>query len=172
MDRRTEHEKFLDTVKYLNAWLNAKKDTYSLDELSEISLRMDKKPEKAYKAWIGINPPPNTISLEELYTLGKQLPYKHFTMCVEQHTDGGIRPHLHILAIVSKTARANKEIPRLAKMFNVGENSIECKISNNENLNNQRYKYVIGEKREEKLKNVEKDKESRKELGIDDYYEN
>lgn len=167
----SDHDKFLETIRQLNTWLNPKKPTYDLDELAKISKAIDYKPPKPYKAWIGINPPPNTISLGELFDKGKELlPYKHYIMCVEQHTDGGIRPHLHILATVSKTTRAKYEIPRLAKIFNIKESSVELKITCNEGLNLQREAYIFGEKTEEKQEKVLKDKEIRETLGIPDYY--
>lgn len=167
----TSHERFLETVKQLNAWLNPAKPTYDLEQISTISKAIDYKPPKPYKAWIGINPPPNSISLGDIFNKGKELPYKHYMMCAEQHTDGGIRPHLHILALVSKTTRPNKEIARLAKMFNIKESSVEVKITNNEGLNLQREKYILGDKTEDKQEKVLKDKEIRETLGIPQFYQ-
>lgn len=168
----TAHERFMETVKQLNAWLNPKKDTYPLEEIEKVSKAIDYVPPKTYKAWIGINPPPNTISLVDLFNKGKELiPYRRYLMCVEQHTEGGIRPHLHILARVTETTRAKYEIPRLAKLFNLNPNSIECKITCIDGINQQREKYILGEKTEDKQEKVLKDRKIRETLGIPQFYQ-
>lgn len=126
-----------------------------------------------YMAWIAINPPPQSISMEDLYTFSvEHLPYENYLMCVEQNTDNGIRPHVHILAKVNSTCRPNAEISRLARLYKVQDNFVECKVSKNKAVNFSRQNYIRGEKKEAKLINVEKDIKDRLSLNIPNFYLN
>lgn len=126
-----------------------------------------------HMAWIAINPPPLSISMEDLYHFSvKNIPYKNYLMCVEQNTDNGIRPHVHILAVVNSTCRPHAEISRLAKLYNVENNFVECKVSKNSLLNISRQNYIRGEKQQSKLLNVEKDIKDRLLVNIPNFYLN
>ncbi len=98
------------------------------------------------------------------------LPYKNYMYCVEQYTDNGIRPHLHILAKVDENTRPNKEIDRLATLFTTQKNFIEYKISTSKKLKISRQKYIRGEKTQDKLINVEKDIKEREIQQLQNYY--
>ena len=137
----------------------------------DIAYEKNKISKSRFMAWIAINPPPNTISLEELYHFSiKHIPYSNYIMCVEQNTDNGIRPHVHILAEVNSTCRPISEISRLSKMYKVKDNFIECKVSRNKLLNVSRQNYIRGEKTESKLLNVEKDIKDRLLVNIPNFY--
>lgn len=123
---------------------------------------------KEYYAWIGVNPPADQYTMKELWDLAK-LPYENYIICVEQYTEGGIRPHLHALAKVSKNTRPNKEVRRLQKLFSLeNAQSVEYKVFG-ANLLSARMKYMRGEKAEGKSENVEKDREKRKEYKIPNF---
>lgn len=123
-------------------------------------------------AWIGINPPVDpSNSMLDLYNYAKDnLPYKKYTMTVEQNTGGGVRPHLHILAEVGANARKNHIITRLSKIFNIPENFVSVQLSINSSLVDKWRKYLQGEKKECKLDNVGQDTRDRNELGIPHIY--
>ncbi len=125
---------------------------------------------KSLFAWIGINPPIGKYTIEKLFKECK-LPYEHYIFCVEQHTANGIRPHIHALAEVNKDTRPSREIPKLAKIFDVSLNVIEYKISKHPVVNDARRAYILGNKSKEKQENVLKDKLTRTALNIPDYYE-
>lgn len=118
-------------------------------------------------AWIGINPPPGTISLYELYEkLLKVNPYKTGHALIEQNTEAGIRPHIHQLCKVSDNTRKNHIITRLSKLYGVEPQSIDVNISKNKVLVQKWQGYVCGNKKIAKQHLVEKDIEDRDKLGI------
>lgn len=118
-------------------------------------------------AWIGINPPPSTISLYELYEkLLKVNPYNKGTAVVEQNTENGIRPHIHQLCKVSANARKNHIITRLSKLYGLEPQAIDVNISKNKILVGKWTDYVEGNKKDDKMNNVCKDIEDREKCGI------
>jgi len=109
-------------------------------------------------AFVGINPPADSVTLKELYDFCvAHYPYKGYTMCVEQNTPEGVRPHLHILHPVTGNTRKNHIIARLAKLFKVEENYINVKVSKSNPVISRWEKYLRGEKKGEKIEYVEKD---------------
>ena len=123
-------------------------------------------------AWIGINPPPGTISLYELYEkLLKVNPYKNGRAVVEQNTEGGIRPHIHQLCKVSDNTRKNHIITRLSKLYGLESQSIDVNISKNKVLVSKWQDYVCGNKKVAKQSLVEKDIEDRSKYGIPHFVE-
>lgn len=127
--------------------------------------------EKSKFAWIGLNPPPNTYTLKELYELCvDKFPYRGYEMVAEQFTQGGIRPHLHILLKVSDNSRKNHIISRLAKSFEMDAASVQVRISNNYSLIDRWQKYIQGEKSDTKMEYVNNDKEYRQNNNIPHIY--
>lgn len=122
-------------------------------------------------AWIGINPEVGTYTMEALYSHAvSKLPYSAYELVVEQHTDGGIRPHLHILVRISGNARKNHIITRMAKIFDIQENFVQVRITNSSSLVEKYKKYLRGEKTDSKTENVSKDKIDREKNNIPDIY--
>lgn len=81
-------------------------------------------------AWIGINPPPGDYTLKELYEkLLKDNPYSPSSAVVEQHTEGGIRPHIHQLVRVSSNTRKNHIITKLSKIYGLNPQSVQVNIT-------------------------------------------
>lgn len=118
-------------------------------------------------AWIGINPPPSTITLNELYEkLLKVNPYKNGTAVVEQNTEGGVRPHIHQLCKISSNTRKNHIITRLSKLYGLEPQSIDVNISKNKLLVAKWKEYVEGNKKDDKMNNVGRDVEDREKYGI------
>jgi len=122
-------------------------------------------------AWIGINPPPDTSSLLDLYHKLLECNIYGGKAVVEQHTEGGVRPHIHQLAKVAPNVRKNHMITRLAKKYGLNENSINITISKNKVLIDKWTDYINGQKKDEKLENVDKDRQDRLELNIPDLIE-
>lgn len=136
-------------------------------ELERFWERHEKVPFKSSsRSFIGINPPEGQYTMLALYEKALGLPLAHYTGVVEQNTDKGIRPHLHIIADMSQSSRRCREIPKLAKYFNVNPNSIDFKISNNSVLNQTRLDYINGVKTQNKLSNQLKDSSDRAALNI------
>lgn len=122
-------------------------------------------------AWIGVNPPPDTYTLKELYNLCvEKFPYREYEMVAEQFTTGGIRPHLHILLKVSGNTRKNHVISRLSKVFEIEAASVQVRISSNVSLVERWRKYLQGEKSDTKSEYVSKDKEYRENNNIPHIY--
>ena len=84
--------------------------------------------------------------------------------CVEANTDGGYRPHIHMMCPVG--TRPARVVQQLSKHFKVQPQSIECKAYYRGILYQAHLKYIKGEKRTEKISNVEKDIAERNEEGI------
>lgn len=123
-------------------------------------------------AWIGVNPPIDKYnSLKALYEHAvDKMPYGKYQMCAEQHTKGGVRPHLHILLEVSSNERKSHIITRLAKAFDVEESSIQARISKNKVLIDKWRQYLRGEKADSKMDDVKKDAEYREKNNIPHIY--
>ncbi len=143
------------------------------DKKVQAMICKEHKDDREFHAFIGINPPVGTHDMKSLYELCvAKLPFKKYIMCVEQNTDGGVRPHLHILAKVTSNCRKNHVITRLSKIFEVQNNSVDVSITRSYSLVTQWTKYIKGEKKEEKLENVNKDRVEREQLNIPHYYGN
>lgn len=111
--------------------------------------------------WIGINPPSNSITLPDLYDKFQQFIQKHkyfshgYLYCLEQHTDNGIRPHIHLMLLCR--TKNHRIIDQLSKFFNIKSNFIECKTYHHGYLYEEHKKYIEGDKKKEKQENVFKD---------------
>lgn len=124
--------------------------------------------EKKY-LWIGINPPPGKYSMLQLHektlaAINKLKWLKEHAYTVEGHTDGGYRPHVHMM--IPKVVKPHRVIESLSSYYKVETNSIECKAGY---CYNEHLKYIMGEKKNEKICNVEKDIVERNEIGIPNY---
>ena len=164
-----EEFKFLDTIEKLG---ERHRETY--DKVKSEMMKKDeaKHPGKSV-AFVGVNPPCGQYSLKELYDhCVKKYPYPGFLMCVEQNTPGGIRPHLHIAHPVSDNTRKNHIITRVAKLFQVEQNSVDVNVSKSSIVVSRWVKYIHGEKKDEKKENVEKDIKDRQYYNIPNIYEN
>lgn len=167
---KTESQKFRENLEWFKNLKLISQEIYDNCLQKDILYEQSKITKKTYRAWICVNPPLG-ISMESLYHFSvEKLPFKNYLMCVEQNTDNGIRPHVHILADVNATARANALVSRLAKLYEVKDNFVECKISCNNVLNSHRQEYIRGEKKDSKLCNVEKDIKDREVLNIPNFY--
>lgn len=101
----------------------------------------------------------------------EHLPYDSYEMVVEQHTDGGVRPHVHALIEVKATTRKNHMITRLARIFKIQENFVSVCITSVPSLLDRYRRYLRGEKSLVKSENVVKDQEVREKLGIPHLYQ-
>lgn len=120
-------------------------------------------------AWIGINPPPGEYTLKELYEkLLKDNPYTPSQAVVEQHTEGGIRPHIHQLVRVSSNTRKNHIITKLSKVYGLNPQSVQVNITKNKILIDKWEGYLSGSKKDNKMENVELDKIDREKDNIPD----
>ena len=129
-------------------------------------------PKQTRFAWVGVNPPADQFAdLLELYKFAiEHLPYDQYELVVEQHTDGGVRPHIHLLVEVKATTRKNHMIARLARIFKIQENFISVNITSLSSLVERYRSYMRGEKCLSKSANVVKDQEIRERLGIPHLY--
>ena len=136
-------------------------------ELRKLDREYDKylpKPAKKYM-WIGINPQYKTML--ELYNDLKKLKLDKYVACVEAHTEQGYRPHIHML--YTGHHKPYRIIEKLSKHFNCKTNFIEAK--NYTKYYDEKISYIRGEKTDDKIQYVEKDKIERKKDNIPDYVE-
>ena len=150
-------------------------DVHGYDDLAkrekESLVNMDKVTPKQCYAWIGINPEPGTISMKELFdTAVAKLPYAEYSMVVEQNTQGGVRPHLHILAKITANTRKNHIVARMGKIFNIMDNFVQVRVSYNPICIEKWTKYIQGDKSSNKLEYVEKDIKDREKENIPHIY--
>ncbi len=129
-----------------------------------------KHPGKGY-AFVGVNPPVGQYSLKELYDFAvDKYPYPDIEMVVEQHTEAGIRPHLHILHAVSDNVRKNHVITRLSNLFKVEKQCIDVNVSRSSIVVSRWRQYIHGEKKDGKQDNVGKDIKDREYYNIPHIY--
>ena len=132
-------------------------------------------PNERSHLWIGINPPPNTITLKCLWekALSAFSKYKCLAThasCAEAYTDNGYRPHLHILAVSGE--KPGRVITALANHFSLEKNSIECKAYHKGLLFGEHYDYIVGSKTASKSNNVLQDQLERAKFEIPDFLQN
>lgn len=125
--------------------------------------------------WIGINPDPSHCTMESLAASMSELvtKYKMFSQylyCVEQHTENGIRPHIHML--IHDTPKPHRVRDTLAKHFNTTTNFIQTQVFKNGKMYKEHVDYIQGLKRDTKQSYVEQDKNKRHIINILDYYTN
>jgi len=128
--------------------------------------------------WIGINPPPGQYTMEKLCQTTKAVVKKYKWLednawCVEAHTAGGYRPHIHLMVAYNKNkVRPVRVIQMLSTSYKIEKHSIECKTYLNGNLYGEHMDYIIGMKKEGKKDDVLSDISERKSLKIQNYYIN
>ena len=125
--------------------------------------------------WIGINPPPKQYSMKELcdktISLVKRYKWLEDCMfCVEQNTENGIRPHIHMMVLYTKKIRPIRVIGMLSNQYGVNPNSIECKIYRDGNVHGEHEDYIKNYKKKEKEFLIKKDIDDRKEQKIENFY--
>ncbi len=106
--------------------------------------------------WVGINPDikkhPNLVSLYEVFKKSRVLRKYNYEAVVESHTEGGYRPHVHMILYTQE--RPNRIIQKLARAFECNENFVDCKSSYELSAHKQ---YISGDKRESKQDLVQQD---------------
>lgn len=127
-----------------------------------------------YYALVGINPSieDNLTTMKDLYDYFKDRHgyKKDLIWCVEGHTEGGYRPHIHALIKINKNSRVGHIVKRFQRnLLLKSNNSIDVKISSDPHLNYQRQLYIIGDKQEAKMDYVVADREERELYNIPNY---
>lgn len=124
--------------------------------------------------WIGINPPPGTVTVLQLYQKTEQLfaRYKMFEKgylyCIETHTENGLRPHIHMI-IRDTRPKPSRVAETLAKHYKISENSIERKKYSEGILYAEHVEYIKGNKKASKLDFVQNDEKILSEYNIPKY---
>jgi len=125
--------------------------------------------------WIGVNPPPDTITLSQLHkrlmtalSKYKWIQPESYLAVVEANTEGGYRPHIHLLitSYDKPLEKPNRVITALSTHFNISKNSIDCKPYHKGLLYQEHVDYIDGNKRDSKKDNVELDRREREEFKI------
>ena len=86
----------------INSLKAREKSLFSLDNQSHL--------------WIGINPPPGSVTMRQLFDLtvtacSKFKMLDEHAFCVEANTDGGYRPHIHMMCPVgTRPARGVQQL--------------------------------------------------------------
>lgn len=138
--------------------------------------------EKESHTWIGVNPcalGDKTPQLKNLWdktmsVLGryKCIPNKGVAFCVERNTKNGIRPHIHLMVVGEQKERPAHIAKTLAKYYGCAPNLIDVKKYRRNEMFAEHLNYIKGEKRTEKLSQVEADKKDRVNEEVPDYYVN
>lgn len=141
-------------------------------DLEMLKIRFNKNfPQPQKFKWIGINPcSTNTEERNMVYTLYKILRDKiakhqwlqNHAFCIEAYTEGGFRPHIHLILITD--TRPARIIDSLSKWFGCKPNMIQV-----DSLSfgiRDKLRYVNGEKAEAKLSYVKQDQDLRDALNI------
>lgn len=169
--REFERRNMAEAFKMLDR-LEAEGQTEAYEAAKQRMLKSDEaKHPNSSQAMVGVNPPVGTYNLLELFEFCKEnYPYKGYTMCVEQHTEGGIRPHLHLIHPVSSDTRKNHIISRVSKAFSLEPQSIDVNVSKSSIVISRWRKYIRGEKVDSKLDNCKKDIKDREYYNIPSIY--
>jgi len=121
--------------------------------------------------WIGIDP--SGISMEDLWKKSKELEGRYcFTQpdnlayCVEQNTENGVRPHIHMMIRGVINQRPAYIAKRLAEYYSCAPNFIHVKHLRRKQLFAEHKNYIQGIKKEDKMSLVKLDRLDRETLGI------
>lgn len=117
--------------------------------------------------WIGINPPPDKYDMKQLYDKFKNLQFKWLDgalWTIEQNTANGIRSHIHLM--VMENVKPHRVIEQLSAKLSVNRESIDVKKFTKGKGFQEHEQYIKGIKKDEKMENVEKDRNDRDNLGI------
>lgn len=168
LQQAREDLQFIKTLEWMESLKKAPPGSAQAWKEKCLAKELKNKPQGAENhAWIGINPPPGEYTLKELYEkLLKDNPYPGSLATVEQHTEGGIRPHIHQLVRVSSNTRKNHIITKLSKVYDLNPQSIQVNITKNKVLIDKWEAYLNGSKKDSKLENVELDLKDREKDGI------
>lgn len=129
--------------------------------------------------WIGINPYETSEDIDNdkilpLFQKMEQSVRKHkmfnkgYLYCIEAHTEGGIRPHIHLM-IKDTQPKQSRVIETLAKVFNCEKHFIQVKKFTDGTLYSEHLKYIKGEKQESKEEFVQNDLKILSHLNIPKY---
>lgn len=132
--------------------------------------------------WIGVNPcalGDETPQLKNLWDktmslLGryKCIPNKGVSFCVERNTKNGIRPHIHLMIVGEQKDRPAHIAKTLAKYYGCASNLIDVRKYKRSEMFAEHINYIKGEKRTEKLSQVEADKQDRISENVPDFFSN
>ena len=105
-------------------------------------------PSASTHLWIGVNPPKNKYNLLDLFNLTTQVIMKYkwaqiHAFAVESHTDGGYRPHVHMM--VTSKEKPGRVIAALARHYCLPKPSIQCKAHQRGYLFGEHYDYIVYE---------------------------
>lgn len=123
--------------------------------------------------WIGINPPPGSITLGKLYDKMENCvkTYKFFSTgymyCMEAHTQNGVRPHVHLM--LTTNTKPHRLLEQISHHFNIKKQSVDIKKYHHDIAFNEHVNYLLGNKKSSKTENVEEDRILRAELEIPEY---
>lgn len=127
---------------------------------------------KQYGAFLTISlPSSHTIEPEKLEEKLRASSRIHkYIFCAEFYSgeDNHLNKHYHIF-LYGKHHKANT-IKLFSRFFKITANFVDFIQTFDEETNNQKIKYIKGEKKEEKKLNVELDKEYRSKHNLKDYY--
>jgi hypothetical protein len=132
---------------------------------------------RPHHLWVGINPPPATYTMRQLHDLTHRIVKKYKWLensawTVEQNTEGGIRPHIHMMVAYSQNTAPIRVIKMLSNAFNIERHSIECKTHLNGYLFGEHLDYITNIKTDSKKILINRDISDRKENKIENYYLN
>lgn len=131
-------------------------------------------------SFIGINPPPGTITMQELWNKTKQLegrykwlPPADMAYVVEQNVydkSGNLikRPHVHLMVRGLIQQKPGYIAEKISKHFDISQPSIDVKKYSNNRAYVEHLNYIKGEKKDGKMELVELDIADRETLGIPD----
>lgn len=124
--------------------------------------------------WVGINPPTSSHTLLELYSKMEKcvkrykLFKKGYIYCLENYTEHGQRPHIHMMLLDTST-KPSRIIETLAKVFACDKNFIQCKKFTDGILYSEHHSYIKGDKTSSKIDFVKNDLKILSEYNIPKY---
>lgn len=127
---------------------------------------------KAYR-WLTIALPnsytPKKV-FEKISQLVKNKPFKEYLYCMEfAGKDGNYNPHIHLL--YRKIDKPNRDDKAICRKFKIEDHFIH-KVNISENNLNEKIEYIVGNKKQEKMDQVERDIKILKENNLKKYYYN
>lgn len=125
--------------------------------------------------WVGVNPPHKQYTLNELYLHTVKLCSRYkwlarHAFTVESHTDGGYRPHVHLMAVTNQ--KKGRIIQQLQNFYDVKNNCIDVTTHYKGVMYGEHLDYILGNKKKDKNENRDKDILEKIELEIPQYINN
>lgn len=109
--------------------------------------------------------------IKKMEKLKTNKPFQEWLIYTYEFTGKQMKYHPHIHVIISKKQNIKRYITNVSNTFKIKTNFVDIQAVANHELQD-KVKYIRGDKKQEKMEQVEEDQKIRKKYNLEDYYIN